>query len=170
MPSKVKDTLVRSLGVCVEGSNEKRLPRSIIIGTLSTIGAKQVESNDVWGTASGCTGRPSGETGSDDDEMDTEQKEMQRTIEMKQRVRSGNARRTVIRAQNDWGFFEVNVFLPALRRTVKRINDESIKDCVSFIFSPCNWQIMATGSKRIRLWNGERMEFPMIGRKKVGRK
>ena len=101
IPSRNKYFLVNCLGKCRNGGIEKRLFRSMIAGSLSKYGTKQVLLRDVK-----CNEEAEPLEVDDEDaeegECMTENEKHDR--EINERVRCGGVRRTTERAANDWAF------------------------------------------------------------------
>lgn len=70
-------------------------------------------------------------------------------------------------ASQDWKHFKrVGYIAIRLRRRLS-VTNESPLDCVGFIFYPSNSQLLATGSKKTKMRDGEAIDIPAVRRTKI---
>ena len=162
--SHEKSTLEKCLATCLKGTQEKRLLRSMAVGCYSKFEAKRIISRDVK-SYNYQVRRPSNSTPSTRSLSESFETRHARVKRISERIKSGNIRRTIERALNDWKFFEEHGRLPKLRRVVTRVTDGTIDECVRFIYSPRNRRIMATGSRKIDLADGTSIILPQVIRR-----
>lgn len=80
----------------------------------------------------------------------------------------GSFRRTMQRARNDHQFFREHGYIYVLNNRQKMVSDESLLECVKFIYQPCQRQFVAHGSKRVRLNDGATLIISKVRRAKSG--
>lgn len=70
-------------------------------------------------------------------------------------------------SRRDWKQFLDNGFICVHPRRLKRVYDETLKNCVKFSFSRDNRQLLACGTKIVRLSDGDSFQFPKIRRTNI---
>lgn len=139
-PSKDKETLSECLSRCRKGSVEKRLLRSIIMGSIGGAEGRKMIAADVVSPLKDGNHEEEGselESFEEEDGTTTTQQQQQQQLvpppanetveervkrvgDLNERLRSGNVRRMIQRAQNDWIHFQENGYIKVVRRTLNR--------------------------------------------------
>ncbi len=159
-----KSAIEKCLAACNRGTKEKRLLRSVAVGCYTTHEAKRMIAKDVRSFPERVrvpTSRPLSVKRLTESKADR----LNRVTQVKERYKTGNVRRSIERAKNDWNYFEEHGHLPDLRRVVERVSNPTINECVRFIYCPRNRDIMASGSKKVMLSDGKSIVLPQVKRR-----
>lgn len=80
------------------------------------------------------------------------------------RRKTANVRRILSRAEHDWHHFCEHGSVSVAVQRKKRVEEESMRECVTFIFARQNRQLLAHGTKIVRTQDGEKIVFPKVRR------
>lgn len=70
------------------------------------------------------------------------------------------------KAEEDWKHLVENGFICKRSRSRLSVTEKTINEVVSFILQPTNRQILASGSKKVKLRDGKIVDLPCIRRTK----
>lgn len=93
--------LLQCSGSCLKGIQGKCLRQSLIIGMKDQFEAKQVIGNDFNTCISMAEDNSLDEASEEEERTETKEEWLLRVMDIRERVRSGNVRRNVNRAEND---------------------------------------------------------------------
>lgn len=96
------------------------------------------------------------------DEGVTATQHFNRLSDVKERSQCENARRSIVRSENDWAYFREQGHLPLLRLMMRRASNSAVADCAKFVSCDANRQITATGTKHVRLKNANTVQLAKI--------
>ena len=80
--------------------------------------------------------------------------------------RTGSFSRLYQQGRKDWDYILVNGFIPVTTRTRKIRSDDAMKIALKFLFPLCNVQLLSWGTKRVRSFDDNWVDFPAVIRKK----
>lgn len=79
-------------------------------------------------------------------------------------MRTGNSRRTIYRAKNDWELFVEHGYAPNLNVIKKMLTDDAVMECVKYIFKPSDRQVLATRTRKVKMQDGNVLVLPKVRR------
>lgn len=89
-----------------------------------------------------------------------------REVKKKGRMWSGNYRQLYTKSEQDWLHLMQKGTISSRKHRRISVPDDNIRECVSLIFLPTNRKLLATGSKKVKMEDGEVIELPAVRRKK----
>lgn len=86
------------------------------------------------------------------------------TLMSSEEQKTGNVERICNQALDEWNHVNVTGMIPVKRRTCVPVSEASPEKCVRFVYQRQNTQILACGTKKIKMQDGDFIEVRKVKR------